>query len=275
MNPQLTTFPARSELDKALQAVQALGLTYEQVTPEPAYHRVGLPALVLAGEAAGTLRVQAPGAFVASGWVDYRPAAHPIPATEPPEFAEDVFGQAAIVVLAPCVADLRKLRLIVHLSGDLAPVFPFLNTDMPQATYNHHAGTLTFMDGPRMISLYAHRLTLAKTDDIVDSWRAIEAIRCRVNDVWRRRGEIQPSDAMRQKPPALEIYKRLPGTSCGQCGEKTCMAFALRLWSGETSPDRCAPIFAGAHGHLKEPLLAICAGLGVVPADPAVGEVQA
>lgn len=263
MDPQLTTFPARSELEKALQAVQALGLTYELVQPAPAYRRVALPALVLAGDAVGTLQVRAPGSFVSSGWVDYRPATRAIPATEPPEFAEDIFGQAAVMVLAPCVADVRKLRLIVHLSGDLAPVFPYLNGDMPQATYNHEAGMFTFMDGYRMISLYARRLTLAKTDDIVDSWRAIEAIRCRVNDAWRRRNEIQPSYALRQKPPALEVFKRLPGTSCGQCGEKTCMAFALRLWGGDTSPDRCTPVFAGDYGHLKEPLLAICAGLGV------------
>jgi len=87
-------------------------------------------------------------------------------------------------------------------------------------------------------------------------------IRRKINDVWSRRDQIEPSNRMRQKPPALEIYKRLPGTNCRECGEKTCMAFALRLWSGEVTPSQCKPTFEGEFVHRREALLEICAGLG-------------
>jgi ArsR family metal-binding transcriptional regulator len=72
---------------------------------------------------------------------------------------------------------------------------------------------------------------------------------------------------MRQKPPALEIFKRLPRISCGECGQKTCMAFALTLWSGNTTPSKCKPIFEGEFSHLKDAFLEICNGLGVADID--------
>jgi ArsR family metal-binding transcriptional regulator len=149
------------------------------------------------------------------------------------------------------------------MSGDLTGVLPYLNAEMAGATYCRDAETLTYMDGYRLVSLYPRRLTVAKADELVDAWRTLEGIRCLVNETWRRRGSISPSWEMRRKPPALEIYKRLPGTNCRACGEKTCMAFALGLWNGAVDPSLCAAVFSGEHGHLKGPLLQICSSLGL------------
>ena len=93
-----------------------------------------------------------------------------MPEAAQPVFPEDVFGQCAIMVLGPCVADVTKLRLIVHTSGAIAQVFPYLNAEMPAASYNREVATLTYQDAYRMISLYPHRITIAKADDIVDAW---------------------------------------------------------------------------------------------------------
>lgn len=268
MPQQITTFPSREEFRKASATLQRLGLPHEVLSPEPGYRLVGVPAVVVAEDVPARLAALAPGGFVGSGWVDYRPSPWPVPETAPTAFSEDVFGVPAIIVLAPCVADSRKLRLIAHTGGDLAAVMPYLNAEMPQATYVHETHTLTTMDGYRMISLFPGRLTIAKADDIVDAWRVLEALRCRLNAVWARRRLTAPCYECRQKPPALEIYRRLPGTSCRQCGEKTCMAFALRLWSGDVSPAACTPVFAGEYAHLKDALLAICAGLGSPDVPP-------
>ena len=119
------------------------------------------------------------------------------------------------------------------------------------------------MDGYRMVSLYPRRITVAKADDIVDAWRALEAIRVRANEVWSRRTDIEPCYEMRQKPPALEIFKRLPGTNCRACGEPTCLAFAVKVHGGDASISDCSPVFAGDFSHLREALLEICRGLGV------------
>lgn len=37
----------------------------------------------------------------------------------------------------------------------------------------------------------------------------------------------------------IEIYKKLPGTNCGECGEATCMAFALKVQSAQRKMPEC------------------------------------
>ncbi len=260
----ITTFPKREEFEKAKIRLDGLGLPYELIDPEPGYDLVGSPALVLNQETRAALSaVGSPTDFICSGWVDYYSPQIQTPTEIPPNYSEDIFGRASIMVLAPCIADAAKIRLIAHISGDMSAGFPYLNTEMSNVCYNVNGPILTFMDRYRMITLYPRRIAIAKADDIVDGWRTLEMIRRKINDVWSRRDSIEPSDRMRQKPPALEIYKRLPGTNCRECGEKTCMAFALRLWSGQVVPSQCKPTFGGEFVHRKEALLEICSGLGV------------
>ena len=41
---------------------------------------------------------------------------------------------------------------------------------------------------------------------------------------------------------AMEIYQLLPKTNCKQCGESTCMAFAVALLSGSRQYTECPPL---------------------------------
>jgi ArsR family metal-binding transcriptional regulator len=260
----LTTFPQASEFEKAQAVFGGLGLGYDILSPEPAYGRVGVPCVIVDDTARMALAEHdLDSRFVCSGWVEHRVATRVIPVEPPPTHAEDIFGTASVMVLAPCVADLSRIRITAHLSGDLAPVFPYLNSEMREGSYTPGGPTFTFMDQYRMVCLYSRRITMAKADDIVDAWGVLEAIRCRVNDVWGRRHEISPSYERRERPPALEIYKRLPRTNCRECGELTCLAFAAHLWQGQTNMTECRPVFAGTHRHLKPALIDICVGLGV------------
>jgi len=259
----LTTFPRHEDFDRSLDALRKLKLIHEVIDPAPGYRLVGVPAVVLEEEQLGQLTCNTAGEFYCSGWVDYQPATRTVPGEEPTLFPEDLVGRLSIMVLAPCVADLRKIRLIAHLSGDLRGVLPYLNAEMSSACFNPDGSSLVFMEGYRMITLYPERIAVAKADDIVDAWRVLERIRRLVNGCWQRRSVLSPSYERRRKPPALEIYKRLPATNCEACGEKTCLAFALRVWNGELSVRSCAEVFDGEYAHLKDALLELCSGIGV------------
>ena len=37
----------------------------------------------------------------------------------------------------------------------------------------------------------------------------------------------------------IDTYKKLPGNNCGECGETTCMAFALRVKSAKRKISEC------------------------------------
>lgn len=259
----LTTFADRREFERVSGSLDEAGIPYTVISPDPACARVACPAVVLSEEAKASF-LGGPGADVMTpGRVDYRGPARHVPDESPREFAEDILGRVAIVLLAPCVADPDRLRLIAHLGGDLAEALPYLNAELPQGSYVVALPVLTFMDGPRMVSVFRDRIAVAKAGDIVDAWTALERVRVLVNDVWERRAQITPSFELRQRPSALEILKRLPGTNCKACGQATCMAFAWAVWRGEAEPRLCAPVFEGERGDLKEALLTICSGLGI------------
>jgi len=192
MDRKLTTFAQRGEFEKATRALDELRPLYEVIAPEPGYGLVGEPALVMDAEGRMVLAKRA-GDILCAGWVDYRLAQVEVPQEEPAEFEEDIFGRAAVMVLAPCVADETKIRIIAHISGELTEVFPYLNAEMKQAGYDVHWPTFTFMDGYRMIPAYPPRIAVAKADEIVDARGVLEAIRVRANEAWARREEIEPS----------------------------------------------------------------------------------
>ena len=259
----VTTFAERGEFEKAKRALGELGLACEVISPDPGYALVGVPSLAMGPQARRALAARTSKNFLCSGWVDYRPAQIEVPDEEPPRYQEDVFGRAAIMVLAPCVADETKIRIVAHISGELTAVFPYLNAEMRQASYNVHGPTFTFMDGYRMICAYPRRIAVAKADGIVDAWRTLESFRQQVNKTWSLRDSIEADYERREKPPALEIFKRLPRTNCRVCGEATCLAFAVKVWQASAAPSECSPVFGGEFGHLKDALLEICTGLGV------------
>ena len=261
----LTTCPSPEELDRAVTVLDSMDLAYQRIEPNPALSQVALPVLVMKREVRSRLQTAAP-TIIFSGWIDYRAPQAVIPDWPPLEEVGFCFRRAAIMVLGPCVADETRIRLIVHLEGDLGPVLPYLNAVMPHASYTPANEALTFMKEYRMIVLYRHRITIAKADEITDAWLTLESIRRQVEQVWKDRDHIEPSFEIRRKPPALEIFKRLPRTNCRRCGELTCLAFAVRVWTGEASVRLCLPVFENDGGFLRlqEALLEICKGMGAI-----------
>ena len=263
---RIAVFSRPSAFEKASALLTRLQLPFEVVSPDPGYSRVGAPALIC--DSRGLSAIHSDPAIICAGWTECRRSPADIPEQTPQRFNEDVFGEAVIMFFGPCMADETRIRLIAHLAGDLTAVLPYVNGTMPQACFNAGPCTLTFMDGRRMITLYPQRIAIGKADDLVDGWRTLEMIRVLVNKTWARRGAIVPSYVLRSKPPALEIYKRLPRTNCRECGEQTCIAFAVSLWQGRALPSQCRPVFTKEHAELRAALLEICQGLGI---DTTVG----
>ncbi len=257
-----TTCPSREELERAVTLLERLGAPHRRIDPTPPLARVAVPALVVDAEARA--RLTEPGArLLFSGWVPCR-----LPPTAMPDGAEAVsrnecFRRAVIMVLQPCVADASKIRITAHVDGDLAPVLPYLNAVVPAASFTPASSTLTYHDGHRMVALYPGRITIAKADDIVDAWLALERIRGLVETTWANRAAIVPLYETRKRPPAIEIWRRLPGTNCGACGERTCLAFAARLWSGRARLGDCAPILLPDQAPRRAALDDICSALGI------------
>jgi len=258
----LAAFPRQEAFERARDLLNRLNLPYEILDPDPGFGLVGRPALVVDQECRLSLTSSLADDAVLSGWIEYRPSAVAIPQGPSPLFPEDVFGSAAVMVLAPCIADDTKIRLIAHISGDMAEALPYLNAAMTGAVYNPEGPTLTFMDGYRLITLYPRRIAIAKADDLPDGWRILERVRCRINEVYARRDSLTPLAVPREKPTALAVYALLPRTNCGRCGQRTCMAFALGLHGGRLTPFLCRPLFEESHHGMQDAYREMVARLG-------------
>jgi ArsR family metal-binding transcriptional regulator len=259
----ITTFPNYEEFAKAKAMLDGYAASYHIILPGSGYAAVGIPAIRIEDRDRSLFGMSDSLRIITAGWVNFSESTQAVPDVAPAIYPQDVFGKTAVMVLQPCIADPDKLRAIAHISGNLAEAFPYMNSVRKDAFYNVDGPTFTFMDQYRMISLYPSRIAMAKVDNIIDIWRVLESLRVFCNECWQNRQSIKPSYELRKKPAALEIYIRLPRTDCGLCGEKTCIAFALRLWSGQISLFQCKPVFGGACADLREPLFEICAGLGI------------
>jgi hypothetical protein len=115
----ITTFPRMSEWEKAKAKLDAAKLAYRIINPYPGYSCVGVPAIVISEDTHKKLAAIASASLTICGWVDYYPSCIETPNTPPPVFKNDIFDNVAVMVLAPCVADITKIRLIAHISGDM------------------------------------------------------------------------------------------------------------------------------------------------------------
>jgi len=259
-------FPAREEFERACRALAAAGTAVRAFEPPTALADIAAPYVVVSDAARGALHAAVKDGLLIAGQVWYRePAPDALGDLGPdPAPGEDVVGRIAVAFVGPCVAEEDDLRLTAQIEGDLAPVFPYLNTEMRGGTFNPQGPTFTFMDGPRLINLFPHRVAIGRLREMQDAWRTLARLKRLVNDVWARRDSLQPSYERKVRVSALEVYSRLPKTNCGECGEATCIAFAAKWLNGEQRLERCAPVFTGEYGHLRPALEDLAAGLGLI-----------
>ena len=242
MMRMLTTFPNLREFHAAKAFFEAAKVPHSTIDPSPGYSRVGIPAVVVAEADQHWLMSQGLLPFVCAGWVRDTPTPLSIPPEEPVTYTDDIFGTPSIMTLQQCIADEARIRCTVHLSGNLKDVLPYLNAAVPNAGYNPAGPSLTFTEQNRIITLYPDRISLGKINHIIDAWRVLEMVRVKANECWRQRDAIKPCSEYRNKPPALAIFAGLPKTNCGKCGEKTCLAFAVKVWGGQAHMDQCPDI---------------------------------
>ncbi|MDI6757288.1 MAG: (Fe-S)-binding protein [Endomicrobiia bacterium] len=152
--------------------------------------------------------------------------------------------KVSIISALPCVAESGKIRYIAEFDADISATMPYLNAIFENAVYNHEGKNITLVKDGMMIGLHGRRIAAGKVKDIAAASRLNMWLVDIVNDVWRRFSEITPNYERRRKPSAVDLYKLLPQTNCGRCGEKTCIAFALNLAEEQKNVIVCADLFS-------------------------------
>ncbi len=167
------------------------------------------------------------------------------------------FRGYTITHILDCPADAGKVRVIAEAGREIGDIFPYLNALLPNASYSPGGNTLTIKRGYRLITLYPHLAVMAKIDGEADALVTLAWLRDLVNDAHAHRAEIVPCYEHRHMVGFLDVYRLLPATNCKQCGEATCLAFAVQLLEGWHNLEECAPLGQTAFQQRREILASL------------------
>jgi ArsR family metal-binding transcriptional regulator len=167
----------------------------------------------------------------------------------------------------PCIADKTKIRIIASLSNHVEEVFPYLNAILKNIAYVPIAKTITMKKDYRLITIYPHMITIAKTDDEEDAKKTLKWLQDLINDTWDRRESITPSYERHQLLRPLDVYSLLPKKNCKLCGEMTCFAFGLKLFQGSKTLDQCPLLKEAEYSAGGERLREVMGATGIVRLD--------
>ncbi len=161
-----------------------------------------------------------------------------------------------------CIADPERIRFVASIDRDVSDILPYINSVVKGAIYNKNMPSLTITKGGRLITIHPREVAAGKIIDERDARKVIDCLKKIINDCYERRNEIIPDFEMHRKLTPLDVYKLLPGTNCGKCGEPSCMAFAVKLTNGDAPLNQCEEIFSDTFKEKREVLAKILESTG-------------
>jgi ArsR family metal-binding transcriptional regulator len=166
-------------------------------------------------------------------------------------FTGDQFVQeVTIKKIKPCVVAEGKVRVLMELDANIENIIPILVTNYPPGKVNYvkNKNILTLNVFKRLITLYpSGKVSMNKTLDAADALEVMKSIMKDINIAYQMLEEghgdsYEDISEKLAKLGPLNIYNCLPQTNCQECGEATCMAFAIQLLAGESSLELCTPL---------------------------------
>jgi ArsR family metal-binding transcriptional regulator len=146
----------------------------------------------------------------------------------------------------------QHLRCFAHLDDDIGEVLPYLNTVLKGYRYYPEPPSLTLKFQGKLITLTSREIAINMVKDEAEAEDILAWLKKEINGTWARREEIQPSFVVAAPPRIMEIFKLLPKTNCGSCGQPTCLVFAVGVSQGCQGPDNCPPLAQENRQRLKE-----------------------
>ncbi len=145
----------------------------------------------------------------------------------------------------------------VILPVDISASFPYLNTILEDATYDHENGILIGFYSCRRYAFRPHEIQAGIVSDASEAPSIVDEVVGIVNRVWGEHERITPSFRERKLPAVYDIYKLLPGNNCKECGYATCLACAADMRNGVVSLDRCPLLSKPEKAQTREQIRAL------------------
>ncbi len=148
----------------------------------------------------------------------------------------------ALIKALPCLAEPGKIIVVGKPDSTLTEVIPFLATLPGIIAFNPETCTLTFRRQHGFITLSPDRVYITQVRNTDEGLELLTALRDAINTTWDQRHNLKPATKKKQAPHHLDIFALLPQTNCKQCGEATCLAFAVNLILRKRAIEDCSPL---------------------------------
>ncbi len=142
----------------------------------------------------------------------------------------------------PCLAEPGKIIVVGKPDRSLVEVIPYMATLPGIIAYNPDTCTLTFRRQPGFLTLNPEKVYITQVRDAEEGLELLAALKDAINATWEQRHNLKPATEKRQAPRHLDIFALLPQTNCKQCGEATCLAFAVNLILHKRALEECIPL---------------------------------
>ena len=141
-----------------------------------------------------------------------------------------------------CNPNFVSVHCVAHLDEDVRDALPYLNASLGGFQYVNDPPSVTFKAHGKLITVHSRQININALKEEAEADKILKWLTKEINEVWDKRAEIKPSYESQSSPGMLEILKLLPKTNCGECGEPTCMVFAIRVTEGVKDPEDCPPL---------------------------------
>ena len=141
-------------------------------------------------------------------------------------------GYTLEIFRSKCHAGAQTLHCFAHLEDDVAEALPYLNTVLGGFTYSLEPPALTLKNSGKLITIHPRKIAVNALRDEEEAERIVAWLQREINSAWDNRATIEPCREGARQPTMVEILRLLPKTNCRECGQPTCMVFAVRVMEG-------------------------------------------
>ena len=143
------------------------------------------------------------------------------------------------MVISDCNPSSQKVNAVADLSADISELLPYLNSVLKGLHYFEEEKVLTVKKEGRLITFRPKQIAVTKVEDEQEARRILDQLAQILNETYENKDRINPICYSRPIPRPLDVFKLLPRKNCKECGEPTCMAFALRVINNELELGKC------------------------------------
>ena len=164
--------------------------------------------------------------------------------------------------LPECNTFAETINAVATLPDDVSEAFPYLASLIKRCSYDDNNKILTFKLEGKGIAMYPRKITVTKLRDREEAVQVLNKLKDFINRTYENRQNIEPCYKKGVELKYLDVFKLLPGTNCGECGQPTCLAFATMLVRQETSIKQCTPLNREQFAEKRKRLFEMLQGAG-------------